>query len=176
MSVFTEIYIFISRQYDVGISSVVCIFVLSILHNYLSFLHYIKWLLKITLVCWDRWMWEGDVWILFTTYDKFYSYKIFCVFKNVISNSIDNWYYNKIHYSRTSAESKRMNTEHPHHIVLSEEICIYSFQMYWQLWTQQVLFQLCSCNMLSYQLELLLINSTATEKDCSYFKDILKCL
>jgi len=29
--------------------------------------------------------------------------------------------------------------------------------------------------MLSYQIELLVITSTATEKDCNYFKDILKC-
>jgi hypothetical protein len=127
MSELIQIYIFISRQYDVGISSVVCICALSNLHNYLSCLHYIKWLLKITLVCWDSWMWEGDVWIYFTTYEKFYSYKILCVLKNVIWNSTDNCYYNTAHYSRTSAETKRMNNEHPCHIVLSEEICIYSF-------------------------------------------------
>jgi hypothetical protein len=69
-----------------------------------------------------------------------------------------------------------MNTENSHHIVLSEEICIYSFQIYWLLWTQQMLLQLCSYNVLSYQIELLVITSTATERDCSRFKDILKCV
>jgi hypothetical protein len=106
---------------------------------------------------------------ILTTYDNFYAYKIFCVFKNVISNSTDNCCYNTVYFHRTGAEIKRMNTENSHHIVLSEGISIYLFKLYWQLWTQQMLLQLCSCNMLPYQIELLVITSTATENDCSYF-------